>query len=348
MSAELTSKQIIQRVVDHQPVPRIGFEFVPPHRSDIHFVNGFPQTVKSPYPREYFGDFGHYDELLAQVPWFSGEVRLDGFGNIYGRLNGITKGECIRGVLDDWDKLDQFSLPELDWSYPARLKTQLEGCDKFVVSGLPVSIFSTLRDARLMDNALADTVLETENVEAFLDIITTRIEQVCRALAGTGVDAIETADDWGIQDRTFISPACFATLFKPCYKRMCDAAHEAGLKVFMHSCGYNYALIPHLVEAGVDTFQFDQPAVYPEEVLAKEFGKQASFYLPVDIQKIMPTGDRAIIEEGARHMIDVFREHCGAFGGSLIVKDYPTWWDIGVQAEWANWAREALIANSAL
>ena len=54
----------------------------------------------------------------------------------------------------------------------------------------------------------------------------------------------------------------------------------------------------------------------------------------------MPTGDRELIENTARNMIKVFREYGD---GALIAKDYPTWEDIHVKPEWAQWARNVFL-----
>ena len=151
-------------------------------------------------------------------------------------------------------------------------------------------------------------------------------------------------DDWGTQDRTFISPESFRTLFKPAYKKVADAAHEAGMKVFLHSCGYIYDFIEDFIDAGIDVFQFDQPDAYPAEVLAGEFAHRVSFHSPVDIQKVLPTGDRELIESRARAMCDLFREA----GGGWIAKDYPTYRDIGVEGEWAKWAQTVITENSTI
>ncbi|MCR5262788.1 MAG: hypothetical protein K6D94_02865, partial [Clostridiales bacterium] len=78
------------------------------------------------------------------------------------------------------------------------------------------------------------------------------------------------------------------------------------------------------------------------ETLAREFAGRAVFYSPVDIQKVLPTGDRDFIERRAKEMCDLF----GAAGGGWIAKDYPSYQDIGVRPEWAGWAREVIIANS--
>ena len=64
----------------------------------------------------------------------------------------------------------------------------------------------------------------------------------------------------------------------------------------------------------------------------------------LDVQKVLPTGDRAFIETRAREMCDLFREA----GGGWIAKDYPSYGDIGVDPTWARWAQDVIVANSAL
>ena len=86
---------------------------------------------------------------------------------------------------------------------------------------------------------------------------------------------------------------------------------------------------------GVDVFQFDQPALYDMPALAALFKeRKAALWSPVDIQKILPTGDRALIEGFANQMID-------HFNGFLICKNYPDLYGIGVKEEWDEWAYQA-------
>ena len=108
------------------------------------------------------------------------------------------------------------------------------------------------------------------------------------------------------------------------------------MKVLMHSCGQNCAIVPDLIDAGVDVFQFDQPALYDMPKLAALFRERgATLWSPVDIQQIMPTGDRALIEAGARSMVDTFE-------GMLICKNYGDLPGIGVEQEWDMWAYSAI------
>jgi len=68
------------------------------------------------------------------------------------------------------------------------------------------------------------------------------------------------------------------------------------------------------------------------------------FWSPVDIQKVLPTGNRELIESRALEMCRMFRK----MGGGWIAKDYPSYEDIGVEEEWARWAMDVIQANSAL
>lgn len=88
--------------------------------------------------------------------------------------------------------------------------------------------------------------------------------------------------------------------------------------------------------------QFDQPELYGSDVLASKYGKRLTFHSPVDIQKIMPTGDKEYIEKSAVNMVNVFKK----IGGGLIAKDYPQWGAVAVEEEWATWARDTIISNS--
>ena len=64
----------------------------------------------------------------------------------------------------------------------------------------------------------------------------------------------------------------------------------------------------------------------------------------MDFQKVLPTGNRELIETRAAEMCEMFRKA----GGGWIAKDYPTYDDIGVEKEWAKWAQDVITKNSSL
>jgi len=339
----MTSREIIKRIVNHENPPRVGFNFLGSNPNDFQW--GATARLVRP-GSEHLGTWNRNSALTLKVPGFSGELMLTPMGDIYGRLGGKTKGECIKGALQDgWETFDSWTLPQIDESDAGKHENAgYKESDKYVLGGMPFAIFSSLRDCRHMDNALMDTILEPDNVRHFLDKLMVLAIKVLDRAKKNGVDGIMMADDMGTQINLFFSPDTFRTLLKTYYKKLADEIHSRGMHFFLHSCGKIYSIIDDLIEAGVDVFQFDQPELSGSDTLAREFGSRAVFYSPVDIQKIMSTGNRMLIEDGAMNMVCRFKE-CG---GSLIAKDYPGWSDIDVKEEWAQWARDVIIANADL
>jgi hypothetical protein len=285
--------------------------------------------------------WGRDPSLTARFPDFSGELMITPMGNIFGRFDKKTNGECIKGALQDgWELFNSFELPSI---VEEDSRSEDYGkSDKFVLGGLPFGIFSSLRDCRHMDNALMDTLLEPEMIRAFLDKIMILAVKVLDRAWKNGIEGIIIYDDLGTQQNLFFSPETFRTIFKFYYQKIAAEIHDRGMMFFLHSCGRVHGIAADLVEAGVDVFQFDQPELSGSEVWAGEFGRKAAFFCPVDIQKIMATGDRNLIERGALNMVNQFKSS----GGSLIAMDYPNWQDINVLPEWQQWARDVIIANA--
>ena len=161
----MTSKEIVRRVVRRQDPPRLGWDFLDKRYCDIQYAS--PVRLVNEATSRY-QEFGDYEELKRRAN-FHGEVRMDAYGNIYGSLNGRTKGECVLGALEgDWEALADYHFPEPDPKRIEEVKAMnLSACEKYVIGGLPMAVFSTLRDLRKMDNALMDTVAEPEMIKYF-------------------------------------------------------------------------------------------------------------------------------------------------------------------------------------
>jgi len=98
----MTSKEIIQKHISKENPERIGFSFNEPHENDLPFV-GYVNLINK-HPE--LADWGYHECLLEQVKGFNGQVYLDEFGTIWGRLDELTLGEPVLGFLqtgpDDW------------------------------------------------------------------------------------------------------------------------------------------------------------------------------------------------------------------------------------------------------
>ena len=117
-----------------------------------------------------------------------------------------------------------------------------------------------------------------------------------------------------------VSPAIFKEFFKPHYARVYQAARQAGLLCFLHSCGHIADLLDDLIDAGLHVIQMDQQENMGIKNLAQRFGGRLCFWCPVDIQKTMINGTDDDIRAYARSLI----LELGRFNGGFIAKWYPS------------------------
>jgi len=306
-------------------------------------------TLPEPYPNDICtagatADPRHRGTEWAQRP-SGGWEHTDEWGNTWQRLEGISKGEVARGVLEDWDLLDKVELPDYDLPerYERARRRFAEHADKFHVGTIPGFPFNIARKMRRLDNFLMDVVLDPDRCERLLAMVEEQMHHAIRHLAGVGADCIFFAEDWGTQDRLLVSPTVWRRMFKPGFERLCATAHERGLFVFIHTCGYVYEVMDDMIEAGIDVFQFDQPSLYGIDRLAREFGGRATFWCPVDIQATLQTRDAAGIEEEARRMVELL----GAKGGGFIAGYYGSNEALGLDPKWQDIACRAFVRYGA-
>ncbi|MCC6443845.1 MAG: hypothetical protein IT210_10370 [Armatimonadetes bacterium] len=315
----MTAREVIRRNLEGDGPVRIGLDFDRGRRYDFHGAG--PGPSKTWTPRRWVeGDTEYYD---------------DEWGNIWHRLVRMSKGgEIYRPALTDWDMLEGYRLPDLadPERYEAAAQSFAADKERFRLGSLPGFPFAICRYLRKMEIYFQDLVLERERIDLLHDRVTGLLEAMIVRWADAGADGIFFCEDWGVQDRLLIRPGMWREIYKPLFARLCGAARERGMHVLMHSCGYNWDILDDLAEAGIKAFQFDQPALYGLERLADKLNRLGvCLYAPVDIQKIMPFGNRQQIEGEARRMIALFDGH-------LIAKNYGDLHGIGVEEEWDGWA----------
>jgi len=325
---EMTPREIIKRNVEFSGPDRIGFAFSDGRLNDFCIADISPSNTWN--PRKWVeGDIEYYD---------------DEWGNIWHRLKSMSKGgEIYRPAIEDWSHLKEYTLPAL--ADPGRYQHAKEifenNNEHYHLANLPGFPFAICRYLRKMEIYFQDLVNNREHIDYLHDKVTSLLEEMIRQYAqAAGTDGVFFCEDWGIQDRLLISPNMWREIYKPLYKRLCDVAHSEGIHVFMHSCGYNWLILDDLAEVGVNVFQFDQPNIYDITRLAEKLKHlRVCLFSPVDIQTVLPKGNRELIENEARKMVELFG---GAHGG-LIVKNYGDLQGVGVQPEWDQWAYEMFV-----
>ncbi len=324
----MNPREIILANIEHRDPPRCGMTF---DRGRINDMLGCGLD-----PHGY-----------RQKRWVEGPVEYydDEWGNLWVRMrDGSVKGEICRPAVEDWAQLDDLPVP--DYTHPdcaARMNALFsQPTERFKLAHIGGWIFDNARYLRKMQVYFCDMALYPDELHRLHSIVGAVYEQKIHLAGQAGADGIMIGEDMGTQTGLLFSPKMFRAYFKALYTRLMGIAHEYGMKVLMHSCGQNWEIVPDLLDAGVDVFQFDQPALYDMPRLAALLReRKAALWSPVDIQQILPTGDRARIEAGARELVDVFE-------GGLICKNYGDLPGIGVQEAWDDWAYRAICARVGL
>ncbi len=329
----MTSREIIQRVLAFDQPERIGFAFSPyrgePRLNDLHWGGPAP------------------DPGFVQEQWTEGNLLCsrDEWGNVWGKVDPRHSGEVVRGVIQSWEDLDSYTPPPLD--DPARYAHLKEAWgnsqDMYHLGGFPGFAFNITRYMRGFEQYLLDCAAEPEQVNRLNDMAVSLVERIIDIYAEVGADGIFTCEDWGTQDMLLVSPEMWRKLFLPGFERIVSRAHDQGITVWMHSCGYVWEIIPDLIAVGVDVLQFDQQENYPLQRLADHFAGKVTFWCPVDIQKVLQTRDKTTIQAYARRM----RQLLGGQGGGFICKDYGDWRALGITEDEQHWAYEAFLEVAA-
>jgi len=118
------------------------------------------------------------------------------------------------------------------------------------------------------------------------------------------------ADDSGTQRGEFIRPELWAEMLKPHYKKLCNWIHaNTPWKVFLHSCGSIYNLIPHFIEAGIDILNPVQTSAANMDParLKREFGDKLVFWGGgCDTQSVLGKATPGEIRQHVKERMQIF------------------------------------------
>ncbi len=160
------------------------------------------------------------------------------------------------------------------------------------------------------DQFLMDLSLDVQYAEALLDRnleLAIRFWDACLTEVGEYVQVCAQGDDLGMQTSSIISPDMYRRLVKPRHKKLFDFIRSrTKARIFLHSCGSVYDLIPDLIDAGVEILSPVQFTAAKMDLasLKKDFGRDLSFWGGgTDTQHFLP---RASVGEIRDHVSMIF------------------------------------------
>ncbi|HDM78181.1 MAG TPA: hypothetical protein ENG51_17230 [Deltaproteobacteria bacterium] len=123
------------------------------------------------------------------------------------------------------------------------------------------------------------------------------------------IDVLVEADDLGTQQGPIISPSVYKKYIKPRHEKLLSFLHKKApsARIFFHTCGSVYDLLPDLIEVGVDILNPVQvsAAKMDTKVLKREFGDRLVFWGGgVDTQYVLPQGSPQEVREEVKRRIE--------------------------------------------
>jgi uroporphyrinogen decarboxylase len=240
------------------------------------------------------------------------------WGHAYGGV-GATPVDC---PIKDWSQLDEYlagSIP--DPRAPGRLDAAARLVEqhreaKYCVGIAHLALFERLHCLRGMENVFADLGTNEREVRRLLDALTGYLVEIIRQWGEMRADAMFLTDDWGSQTTLMISPGMWRSYFKPCYRIIFDEIHRCGMDIFFHSCGNVTAIVPDLIELGVDVLDPIQPGAMDQQEIARRIGGRISFSGAIDDQHLLGSRSPQEVKDTVRRVIDTLGT---PFGNGLIL-----------------------------
>ncbi len=187
-------------------------------------------------------------------PYEPGEY-TDAWGCTFVNIHRGTIGEVKAPLVtdEDWEDAAKIHIPE-EWLTfdPAAVNAFCRASDKFVMAGVCPRPFEQLQFIRGTADLYMDLLDPPAQMLRFMEKMHAFYCELLEKWAKTEVDCLQFMDDWGAQNGLLISPALWTKFFMPMYRDFIDIAHRHGKKVFMHSDGHTLAILPQLIELGLD------------------------------------------------------------------------------------------------
>ena len=151
-------------------------------------------------------------------------------------------------------------------------------------------------------------------MEMFTDYNTLRAK--CLA-ARSEVTVVAICDDMAAKGATLFPPVWMREHWLPLLQRVIEPLLKAGKRVIFHSDGKMDALIPDLIDIGVDGINPLEPLAGMDLAeLKREYGRDVTLIGGVDCSQLLPFGSHTEIRDEVRRLLDI-----GAAGGGFIIGD---------------------------
>lgn len=307
MKEQMTSRERIMAVINHQSVDRIPLDYWGTSEMNMKLMRFFGVSEE-----KMLWDKLGIDKIINVAPEYIGP-EIDKADDPAWGYWGIKSKPVVYGSGEDVGKYYEFSLhplqifdsveeiiknyvwPQPDWFDFSNIA---EKCKKYPNNAIEcgyMAPFYTSFALRGLENYMIDLAADEEIAFYILDNVCKFLYDYHERLfdAGKGkINITQLTDDFGSQTSLMISLEMFDKYFKGYYQRFAKLAKDYGIKIFHHDDGAIMSLIPRLVDLGIDILnpiQWHLDGMNLKE-LKERFGKSLCFHGGIDNQDVLPFG----------------------------------------------------------
>jgi uroporphyrinogen decarboxylase len=261
-----------------------GWNFQKKRNAGLHFFKYGPSARAQGIPYQV----GTYVDAWG-VPFEVGEV-------------GVF-GEVKHPPLADWAALEHFSPPWeiLDGGNWDDVNRFCDETDRFVISNNGSNPFERIQFLRGTEQVFTDLAWGSPELLRLRDVVHEFCLKDIELWCKTNVDGVRFHDDWGAQNALLISPTMWREWFKPLYVDYCRLIHDAGKFAFFHTDGNVAAILPDLIEIGVDAINSQLFCMDIEE-LGRRYKGAITFWGEIDRQWALPFGRPEDVRQAVRRV----------------------------------------------
>lgn len=243
------------------------------------------------------------------------------------RISPLRNATALREV-------EEFPFPDLDADYRyqglaeevAAIKTR----GLAAMGGVGFSTFDFSWLVRGIDGLMMDMVADPEMATAVMDRVVAILRQSIRRQVEAGIDIVIWGEDVGTERAMMMSPSTWRRWIKPRFRSMIEVAKTANPDVitWYHSCGNVEAIIPDLIEIGVEVLNPIQPEAMDPARIKRLYGDRLALWGSVSVQRTMPFGTPDDVRAEVRERI----ETVGKGGGFVLAPAHV----LEPEVPWAN------------
>ena len=300
----------VQKIFEEKTGAKDPVEY---YKLDFRWADTGPFDVK---PEVFLPYYRKEDGVTKDIP-----ITYMGVAEKPGSMHHFIKMVHPMARLTKVEEIEKYPWPDVD--APHRQETLAKNIKAIHDRNLAavgcagvVHIYECAGGLRGMEQLLVDMLQNQEFAETLLDRMTDMNATMAAAAARGGADILWTGDDVGTQRGMMMAPDFWRKWFKPRLAKVIKAAKDIkpDILVWYHSDGDIRAIIPELIEIGLDILNPVQPECLDPVEIKKQYGDKLAFWGTIGTQTTMPFGTPEEVKATVKRMIETVGR-----GGGLVL-----------------------------